>query len=127
MKIKKLKGSDYKKNIKCSIHQSGKLGYSQSAIEELKLDNTKYIEFGVNEENEDDTSLFMFIHNNEQEDAFKLIKAGNYFYLNTKKMFDELGLDYKTKNYIYDISKMDYEGETIYKLTRREYDRKEKN
>ena len=127
MKIKLLKGANYKKNIKCSIHLSGKLGFSQSAIEELKLDSKKYIAFGINEENEKDASLFMFIFNDEQEDAFKLVKAGNYYYLNTKKMFDDLGLDYKAKTYIYDISEMDYEGETIYKLTRREYDRKEKN
>jgi hypothetical protein len=127
LKIKKLKGSDYKRNVKCSIHLSGKMGFSQAAIDELNLSNNKFIEFGINEENENDTTLFMFILDNEEKDAFKLIKAGNYYYLNTKKMFDDLGLDYKNKTYIYDISKIIYEDQTVYKLSRRESDRRNKN
>lgn len=125
MKIRKIKGSNYKKNVKCSIHLSGKLGFSQAAIDELKLDNNKYITFGLNEEDETDTNLYMFIIDDAEEDAFKLIKAGNYYYLNTKRMFDDLNLEYKKKTYIFDIAKMDYEGQNIYKLSRREYDRKQ--
>lgn len=124
MKIKKIKIGRFNKNVKCSIHISGKLGFSQGAIEVLKLNVNKYIGFGLNEENPKDTSLYMFIYDNAQEDAFKLIKAGNYYYVNTKKMFDELGIDYTKKTYIYDISEFEYNGELIYKLLRREYDRK---
>jgi hypothetical protein len=127
LKIKILQASNYTKNIKCSIHLSGKLGFSSSAINLLKLDQNKYIAFGVNEEDEKDPNLYMFLYKEEHNEAFKIIKAGNYYYLNTKKMFDEIGLDYKNTNYIFDIIEIEYEKQKIYKLNRREYDRKPKD
>ncbi|MDP3150884.1 MAG: hypothetical protein Q8N83_17330 [Ignavibacteria bacterium] len=126
MKLKFIDGSKYNLNVKCSIHLTGKLGFSQSAIDSLQLDNNKYVAFATNEEDKKDLTLYMVVYNEKKEGAFKIVKAGNYYYLNTKKMFDELGIDYKKKTIIYDISNCDYEGEKIYKLIRREYDRKQK-
>lgn len=126
MKLKFITTKKYTGNIKCAIHLSGKLGFSQAAIEHLKISENKYIAIGINEEDKRDTSLYLKIFPAQTEDTFKVIKAGNYFYLNTKKMFDDMGIDYTRKNIIYDIIEIEYEGEQIYKLIRREYDRKNK-
>lgn len=127
MKLKFIDGSIYKKKIKCTIQQTGKLGFSQDAIAHLKLNETKYIGFAINEEEDiKDTNLYMSVFNKEEEKAFKIVKAGNYYYVNTKKLFDELGLDYQKKIIIFDITEVEYEGKKIYKLIRRESDRKQK-
>lgn len=127
MKFKTLKAIDYSKTIKCAIHQSGKLGFSQAAIDELNLNETKYLLLGINEDDKDDLNLYMQVLENKSEDTFKLKKAGNYYYLNTKRLFDELGFDYKKKSIIFDITQIIYDGGKLYKLIRRESDRKEKN
>jgi len=126
MKLKFIDGSIYKKKIKCTIQQTGKLGFSQDAIAYFKLNEIKYVGFAINEEDKKDTNLYMSIFNKEEEKAFKVVKAGNYFYINTIKLFDELGLDYQNKIFIFDITEMEYEGKKIYKLIRRESDRKQK-
>lgn len=112
--------------IKATIHKSGKLGFSQLAIEKLGLDRNIYVMIGTNKENKKDDSIYLMITEEGNEMAMKANKAGQYFYLNTKDFFNELGIDYKRKTVIFDIVDISEVDTKIYKLIPREKDRKKK-
>jgi hypothetical protein len=109
--------------VKCTVHKNGKLGFSQAAIRRLNVTDSKHYKIGVNEEDRYDDSLYLMIAENEDRDTYNVNKAGNYYYLNTRNLFDELNIDYKTKKIIYDIEEIEYEGHKIYRLNKRELDR----
>ena len=125
MKIKFLKPKLPVGKVKCTVHLSGKLGFSKAAIKELGIDDNSYIKIGINEEESYDTNLYMAILGEENADTFKIKKAGDYHYVNTQHLLDELEVDYKNKKVIYDIESFDYEGTKMYKLTKREIERKQ--
>lgn len=112
--------------VKATIHQSGKLGFSQAAIDKLNLSQNTYIMIGTNKENKKDNNIYMAISKESNDLAIKVNKAGNYYYLNTKDFFNEIGVDYKSKSVIYDIVDISSNNEKIYKLVPREKDRKKK-
>lgn len=126
MKLKILEVPQIGGKVKATIHQSGKLGFSQAAIDELQISSNTYIMLAKNEEDPSDSNLYMVISKEKNENGLKVSKAGNYFYVNTKYLFDKLGIDYKRKKVIFDIIQIEYEGQTVYKLIRREVDRKKK-
>jgi len=111
---------------KATIHQSGKLGFSQAAINLLKVDKNSYIKIATNAEDKKDTNLYILITKVMDDESLKVNKAGEYFYLNTKDFFNELGLDYRRKRIIYDIVEIKTGEQVIYKFIRRESDRKKK-
>lgn len=112
--------------VKATIHQSGKLGFSQAAIDKLNLTQNTYLMIGTNKENRKDNSIYLAVSRESDELAIKVNKAGNYYYLNTKDFFNEIGVDYKSKSVIYDIVEISSGDEKIYKLVPREKDRKKK-
>lgn len=66
----------------------------------------------------------------EDEDAFEVRTSGSYFYVATKRLFDELGFDYKKKNIMFDlIRKQSLDEEVVgevYKMDKRVLPRREK-
>lgn len=123
MKLKFLDIPQPSGSIKVTIHKTGKMGFSQAAIEELGIDKNTYAKIAENADDKSDKNLYMFLTRERDEKGLKISKAGNYYYLNTKYLFDKLGFDYRNKKFIFDIIEMDYEGRKIYKLIRREVDR----
>ncbi len=126
MKLKFFNAEEIKCNAKCTVHISGKLGFSSDAIELLKIAEGKSIQIAHNEEDESDTNLYAIINDVAKPGAFKINKAGEYFYVNTKNLFDTLGIDYKHTKVVYDLSKSEYEGNPIIKMVRREIKKKKK-
>jgi len=126
MKLKFIRPQSQSGTAKCTIHKNGKLGFSQAAVDRLNIKENTYVKIAVNEEDTSDVNLYMLVVENESNDTFKISKAGNYFYVNTKLLFDELQVDYKKKKIIYDIVEIEHEGEKIYKLVRRMLDRNKK-
>lgn len=112
--------------IKATIHKSGKLGFSQAAIDKLELNQDVYLMVGTSKENKKDNSIYLAISTESNEMAIKVNKAGNYYYLNTKDFFNEIGVDFKNKSIIYDIVDISSESGKLYKLIPREKDRKRK-
>ncbi|KUG25133.1 hypothetical protein ASZ90_005049 [hydrocarbon metagenome] len=112
--------------VKATIHQSGKLGFSQAAIDELGINNNKHIMIAKDEDTPNDKNLYMIISEKQTESSLRVSKAGNYYYLNTKYIFDKLDISYKTRKVIFDIVEIEYEGQQVYKLIRRDVDRKRK-
>lgn len=127
MKLKFLQANEIAPLSKATIHSSGKLGFSSDAIDMLGITQEKTIQFAQNEDDENDRNLYAIIYEEKQEGAFKISKAGDYFYVNTKNLFDSLEIDYKNIRIIYDIVKSNYEGKPIIKLIRRDIKKKEKN
>jgi hypothetical protein len=124
MGVSFFKAADLDRNIKCTIHKSGKLGFTDSAIKKLNIEVNRYIKLGKGDDEKDSTDLYMAVQPNEDEFSFKASKAGVYYYINTKVLFDMLNIDYKKNTIIYDIIKIEEEGKTMYKLKRREKERK---
>lgn len=124
MKIRYYKPKTITGRIKCTVHQNGKMGFSRQAIKKLGIGVNKYAKIGFNEADENDISLYMKIQENQDEETYKINKAGEYFYLNTKYLFDELDIDYVRKKVIYDIQEIKINEEVVYKLNRRELVRK---
>ncbi len=127
MKIDFIKAVDLDRNIKCTIHKTGKLGFTEAAIKKFNLDNNRYVKIGTNTDDKSDNSLYMVVQSDADEYCFKANKAGNYFYINTKALFDSLGIDYRKHSIMFDI--IDYkddDGNNYFKLIRREKERKNK-
>jgi len=122
MELKFINAESFDTNLKCSIHKNGKLGFSSSAINKLKIDKNKSVKFAQDEDEKANGNLYIVIQNSITEDAFKINKAGDYYYMNTKAMFDELGYDYRNKTIIFDIVKTEEKHNElpIYKLIKRE-------
>lgn len=126
MKLKFIKSEDIDKNVKCAIHKTGKLGFSSNAIDKLSLSTDKTVSIAINDVDKEDENLYVVVNDKAQESAFKLSKAGDYFYINTKALFDSLGIDYRNEKIIYDIVDFEYEGEKMYKLIKRVIKKKER-
>lgn len=124
MKLRKIKPPDSSGVLKVTIHASGKLGFSIGAIKLMNIDSNSFMQIAVNSEDETDQNLYAFITKEQDENSLKINKAGNYYYVNTKALFDKLEIDYRKKKIMFDIVEIDYEGEKVYKLIRREKDRK---
>ncbi len=126
MKLRFIKISETERNVKATVHTSGKLGFSSDAIKTLGIELNKSIAFAQNEDDVNDNNLYAVMHEGVQEGALKISKAGEYYYVNTKSLFDAIGIDYRNTRIIYDIVKTEYEGQPILKLLRREIKKKEK-
>ncbi|MHA8100725.1 hypothetical protein PQG46_02700 [Aquirufa nivalisilvae] len=126
MKLKFYNAAELDAKMKATVHSSGKLGFSIEANRILNLKDIKSVEIGTNEEDTMDFNLYMILHYEVKPGAFKLIKVGNYFNLNTKGLFDSLKVDYKNLTVIYDIVKTVYQGQEILQLIRRDIKKKNK-
>jgi hypothetical protein len=121
MKLKFLDAKEFEANLKCTVQSNGKLNFSAAAINILGLNNKKSVKFAMDEDAKGTEELYIQIQDNITDDAFKVNKAGNYYYLNAKALFDNLGLDYKSHSVIFDIAKTEevIGGLPLYKLSRR--------
>ena len=108
--------------VKATVHKTGKLGFSSGAIKYMKLDEIRYFKIATNKSDLLDKALYLIPTNNDDNDdkLFKVVKAGDYFYVFIKNVLREMDLDYKNENIIYDIVKMNNMGMPFYKLERRE-------
>lgn len=126
MKLKFIKVSDVDIKAKATIHKTGKLGFSSNAIDYLGIDENKYIKFAIDDENNKEDIMYAVITDISDSESFNISKAGNYFYVNTKGLFDNLGFDYIKNKIIFDLVKIDYEGNQIIKMVKRIISNKKK-
>lgn len=104
-------------SIKATIHKTGKLGFSSGAEDFMKITDESYFKIGFN--NSDSDENIYIVLSETPNGAFKVSKAGEYYYVNLKNVFDKRGIDYKNKSYIYDIRKENSEGAEFFILTKR--------
>lgn len=114
--------------LKATIQATGKLGFTDETAKELGLSSQTYIKLGTDEDDPD--VMYLVVLQEEDDDAFKVCKAGDYFYLPTSVLFMSLGYDFKSKTIIFDITRTKeldnkFNGK-VYKLNKRESDKKRK-
>lgn len=123
MKIDFLKPVEPAGSIKATIHKNGKMGFSKSASKKFGLDEGRFMQVGINSENKNDENLYVVVKKFDDGESLKVLKAGQYHYLNSKALFDMLKIDYKHKKIIYDVEDFEYNGVVLYKFVKRELDR----
>jgi hypothetical protein len=124
MKIKFFNPDNLDKNLKATVHKSGKLGFTVDAARRLKLEINKSAAIGANEDDPTDDSLYVIIYNEVRSGAFRIAKAGQYFYINLKALFDALKINYKQESVVYDISEELFGDEIVFKFSRRKNTKK---
>lgn len=127
MKIKFFNPNSLDRNLKATIHKNGKLGFTVDAANKMELKPNMSASIGMNEDDENDKSLYIKLHDEVVDDTFRVAKAGDYYYLNLKSLFDTLRINYKEQSVIYDITEEMIEGKKLFKLTQRENGKKSKN
>src|SRR5258705_13341051 len=100
MKLKFVKPQEIDRNIKASVHSSGKLRFSSEASTKLDLINQRGILIAFNED-ENDENLYVKFQKECDQNCFKIIKSGKYFYVNIKAFFENYNIDYKKNRIIY--------------------------
>jgi hypothetical protein len=104
--------------IKASIHKTGKLGFSSGAQEFMGIDENTFYKIGFNNNDPIDTNIYI-VPSQDQTNAFKAAKAGMYFYINLKHVFDKRGYEYNKGSNIFDIKKENSNGLDYYILSKR--------
>lgn len=120
MKIKFFNPGNLDKNLKATVHKTGKLGFTIDAAKKMQLSVEKSAAIGINEDDESDKSLYVVIYPNKREGAFNISKAGQYYYINTKALFDSLKIDYIKEYVVYDISEEVINDHKLFQFKRRE-------
>lgn len=126
LKLKKIKLAELDKNLRASVHKTGKLGFTYEAAKKLKLEEQKSADFATNEEDAEDTNFYLLLYPEDKQGDFKVVKAGAYFYINTKVLFDNLKVDYSGEAISFDIIPQEHEGGKVYALKKRTKSKKEK-
>ncbi len=88
-----IRTSEFSVKLKATIHSSGRLGFTADTVDKLNLSEQTYIKFAKDDENEND--LYLVVVQDNDEDAFKVIRSGKYYYLPTTAMFQAFGIDLK--------------------------------
>ncbi|MBS7120469.1 MAG: hypothetical protein KH117_05660 [Dysgonomonas sp.] len=126
MRIKILSAKDYDVKLKCTVHATGKLGFTEATSSRLEFNEESAIKFGLDEEDEE--TLYLVNSKIKDEDSFSVNKIGDYYSVNAKTLFDNLGFDYTNNIISFDMIEVksnDFnEGEEVYKLIRKEKPRK---
>ena len=114
-----LSASKYTSKLKATVHTSGKLGFTDVTARELgfKEDAENFVQFAQDDENQD--ILYLINGAIDDGDSFRINKAGKYFYVNTKLLFDSLGVDYVNNTVIFDMVKIKIGDKELYKMTSR--------
>lgn len=120
MEISFFKPKDFEGNMKATIHITGKLGFTDAAIKKIGLSEKKGIKIGHNTRDKNDKNLYVVFTEEVEEDSFKINKAGAYYYVNTKALFDSMEVPYITKRISYDIIPTEIGGMKVYKFMYKE-------
>jgi hypothetical protein len=126
--IKFYSAKQYCAKLKVTIQSSGKLGFTDETAKELELTSQTYIKIGADRNNPE--IMYLVVCRQADDDAFKVCKAGDYYYLPTTVLFMSLGFDFRNKTIIFDLTRsggLDEELEgKVYKLNKRESDKRKK-
>lgn len=90
--------------IKATVHKTGRLGFSSGAQSFMNLNESSYFKIGFNDSDPNDTNIYM-VRGAENDNAFKIAKAGDYYFVGLKYIFDKREIDYQNESIIYDIKK----------------------
>lgn len=118
--FKILSAKTYDPTLKATVQKTGKLGFGDGTRAAFNLNEETFVKILIDEES---NTLYMCVLRAQNSDAFQVRKSGNYYYLSTSRLFDGLGIDYKTQTVMYDFVRcpqFDEElGGEVYRMNRR--------
>ena len=118
MEFKVLSSKTYNATLKAIINRSGILGFTEFTARKLCLRTTSAVKFA--QDIEDEYIIYLIILSEGDSDSFPISKAGNYFYVNAKDLFDSLRIDYINNVVIFDMIDVSENSMKIYKLNKKE-------
>ena len=98
--MKILSAREYNVSLKVTIHQSGRMNFSDETAKVLALTVDKGVKLFQDDEAE---QLYMAIMEKPDADSFQIRKSGTYYYAPTQLLFDALEVDYKRYTVFYDL------------------------
>lgn len=101
--MKLLSSKQYGINLKATVQSTGKLGFSGPTATSLQLSAGVYIRFA--QDDDADETLYLAVMEGKDEDGFKILQSGGYYNVNTKPLFEALGVDFKSNTVIYDLQR----------------------
>lgn len=116
-----INAASYKqRRCKATIQNSGKLGFSNTAAQLLKLStSSRFLVSDIGNGN----YAAVVLPDSLDERGFIVRKASNYYTVDMKPFFDQRGIDYRRKDttVMYDIVPLPetYHGEQVFKMTLR--------
>ena len=126
MSYRIISAKKFQTKLKATVHKSGKLGFTDAAAKELGFASKAepYVKFAIDDDNP--SILYLINVKDGDEDSFRVNKAGNYYYVNTRLMFDSLQVDYTNETVIYDMIKVEEGGGDVYRMNKRTTKRAER-
>ena len=113
--------------LKATVQRTGKLGFTAETLEVLNIHQGTHIR--IANDTETKRVLWLGVLQEPADNAFPVNKAGDYYYVNTTKLFETIGIDFRKKNCMYDMSRSPENDEAIggecYKMELRVTDRKQ--
>jgi hypothetical protein len=110
--------------VKATVHNTGRLGFSRSAEEVLKLHSVKSVTIGRGGDYQAEGVLYLIPDTGYKPESFVVRKAGPYYYAFTRHLFRMLGEDFEKKKIVFDIEAETVDGQQVFKLKRRLIERK---
>lgn len=127
MALKVFSAKQYSVKLKCTIQNTGKLGFTSGTAKILKLTPESYIKIAADDEQ---GLLYLIVCDEPDEDGFHVDYISKYYSLPTTVLFNELGIDYKNYTVMYDLSRessLDSEARgSVYKMIKRVNEKKKK-
>ena len=113
--------------LKATVQRTGKLGFTSETLAALNIQQGTHVR--IAEDTESKRVLWLGVLQEPADNAFPVNKAGDYYYVNTTKLFEKIGLDFRKKNCMFDMSRFaDYDeaiGGECYRMQLRVTDRKQ--
>jgi len=107
MAIKMLNANDFTCQRMISIHYDGRFTFNWAAIEALELRRNafnRWVGIGQDDDFAKDLTLNLYVYPGYSDNAFKINWSGNYCYINAKKLFNKLRLEYQDRQVYYSLS-----------------------
>lgn len=112
----------YKKQARLTaqIRKKGRLGFSKFFIEDFAITTDKALAIAVDAVQPDNNVFYGVITPAGATGSTRFVKSGDgYYAVNAQQTFSQLGYDYTNENFIFEIEKVDYNGNEVLKFTRR--------
>ena len=122
MIAKRFDAQAYTVRLKATIQSTGRLGFTFDTMGLLKLTPECSIYLAPDDSNK--RIMYMGVLRERRDDAFPVMSSGKYVYLNTRQLFETLGIDFVNNVNIFDLSRYEDGDETMesecYKMVRRD-------
>lgn len=110
--FKILSAIDFDPCLKLRIQNTGRVGFGEDTARGLKLTEETCMKF-MQDVDVTPPQLYLTVLRTKDKDAFQVKKSGKYFYLTTTKMFDSVGIDYKTQTVFLEMVRLSQHDEEL--------------